>query len=116
MSATTERIHNIEELRDAVEAQLDELHHMLVGNLGIDINLYDTLFDLSYKVMNMLYCVGGQYCRMDNAIIDAYDIARDIERVAEIAHMPEYARVGEKVARMIFNYMYEYEDVGGTDE
>ena len=115
MSATTE-IQNIEELRSAVEKELTVLHDMLVDNLGIDINLYDALMDLRDKVMTMLYCIGGQYCRMDNAIIDAYDLARDIQRVAEIAHATEYARVGAKVADMIFNYMYEYEDVGGTDE
>ena len=115
MSATTE-IQNMEELRAAVEKEFEELNHILVGDLDIDINLYDALFDLSYKVMNMLYCTGGQYCRIDGAVIMAYDLARDIERVAEIAHRNDIARIGEKVAHMIRNYAYEYEDMGGSDE
>jgi len=116
-AATAERIHNIRELRAAVEKELTDLRGALVENvINIDINLYDTLMDLSHKVENMLYCHDGEYCHSDRALLDAYDLASDIERVAEIAHMPEYARIGEKVARMIFNYMYDYEDMGGIDE
>ena len=115
MSATV-KIHDIEELRRNVEAQLGQLRASLIGNLDIDINLYDLLMDLSDKIMNMLYCDGGEYCHVDNAIVKAYDLARDIERVGSIVHMPEYARVGSRVSKMILYYALDYEDVGGTDE
>jgi len=113
--AQKRRIRNIKELRDAVEAELGKMRAALIGDLDVDINLYDALMDLSDKVMDMLYCSGGQYCRVDDAIVMAYDLARDIERVAEIAQRHDLARVGARVSRMIFLYAYEYEDMGGSD-
>jgi len=107
---TTEaQIQNIEELRRAVEKELADLRGTLVENVikNIHIYVYDTLMDLSYKVENMLYCYDGEYCHLDRALLYAYDLARDIERVAVIAQLNDLAAIGEKVAHMIRNYMYE---------
>jgi len=115
--STTAKIHNIEELRAEVGKELDDLRGELVRNvINIHIYVYDTLMDLSYKVENMLYCYNGEYCHSDRALLNAYDLARDIERVAVLAKRHDLAAIGEKVAHMIRNYEYDYEDVEGSDE
>jgi len=114
---TAIREGDIENLRHVVEAQLEELH-VLVDNLelsgSIDINARDVLLDLSYKLENILYCRSNCYCV--NPLKDAYDFACNIARVGNIVHASDITTIGERVAKLIHNYVWEYEEPWESDE
>jgi len=108
----------IEDLRHVVEAQLFQLR-VLADNLeldgSIDIDTRDILLDLSYKLESVLCCRSNCY-RCVDPLKDAYDFARDIARVARIAHVGDVATIGERVAKLIRDYAWEYEEPWESDE
>ncbi|MFP3138330.1 MAG: hypothetical protein RXS42_08995 [Nitrososphaeria archaeon] len=124
MTAKTEPIRegdieewDIEDLRCAIGAQLFQLR-ILADNLeldgSIDIDTRDILLDLSYKLESVLRCRSNCHCV--DPLKDAHDLARDIANIAREVRAHDIALIGERVARLIRDYVWEYEEPWESDE
>jgi hypothetical protein len=106
----------IEDLRRAVKAQLTELRSLLYRfERSGTIDIYTVIEDLSYKIENVLHCGSNCYHCVD-PLKDSYNLARDIARVARIIDAGDVAVIAERIAKLIHDYAWEYEEPWESDE
>jgi len=94
------------ELRKKVENYLLDINDILVKDVDVDINVYDTVRDLSDKVKNMLYCEKGEYCKIPDALLWALDLAEDIQRIAGYAKIIDVYIKASQIANEIRSFYF----------
>ena len=108
----------LEDLQRVVEEQLAQLHLLLYKferGGAIDIYTVEVIEDITYKLDGVLYCKSNCHYCVD-PLRDAYYLARDIAYIGNIVHMSDITTIGERVARLIYNYARENEELWESDE
>jgi len=96
----------LNELRKKVENDLLDINDIMTKDINVDINVYDTIRDLSDKLKNMLYCEKGEYCKIPDALIWALDFTDDIQRIAGYAKMIDVYSKAAQIANEIRRFYY----------
>jgi len=96
----------LNELRKTVKRRISEITDLMVKDIDKDINVYDTILDLTSKIENLLYCEHGEYCQFPNALLWALDLADDIQRIAGYSKMIDVYVEASKIAYAIRKFYY----------
>ena len=95
---------NKDDLIRAVQGELDKIRFAVIDNLEVEIGIHDTILDLADKIMTMLYCQDGEYCRFERALSWAYDLAKDIDNIAYNSKLYEVSGRAGAIADLILDY------------
>ena len=99
-------VKGLNELRKSVEAHLGKIKGLMVNDIDIDINVYDTVFDLCSKIENLLYCEHGEYCQFPNALLWILDFSDDIKRIAGYFNYTDIYIEASKIWYTVHKFYY----------
>jgi len=99
-------LKGLSELRAKVKGRISEINDLMVSDTNMDINVHDTIRDLSEKIEYLLYC-DGKYCKFEKSLIWALDFADDIMRVSAYSGNIDIYAKASQIAYDIRTFYYK---------